>query len=111
MNTHNPQATTSSRIDYILPDARLILFSLKPSPSRAVYFPEYQNINRMYETWAQRDEEHIFYVPIWDRILAGGTSYFKADNVHLNPRGYRILHDALYPVLEKSWVDPARRSE
>jgi len=83
-----------------LPESKLVLLSLKPSPARANYRPFYLAVNELYHEYSLSHKQ-VVYVDIWTGIDQGDTAgYFLPDALHLNPKGYQYVIGLLTPVLD-----------
>ncbi len=81
-----------------LPNTKLILMSVKPSPSRSGSFNYYKTINKFINEKA--DNKQIFFVDIWsDMYEKNAEQYFQSDMLHLNRKGYELLIKKLKPLL------------
>lgn len=49
------------------------------------------------------DGRNVFYVDVYDRFLKDGklSKSLSADRIHPTTKGYRIIREALEPVLER----------
>jgi lysophospholipase L1-like esterase len=74
------------------PAIKIYYISLKPSPLR------WSMQNRMIDANARikkfcKKEKHIYFINIWSKMLENSkpiSSIFKADSLHMNPKGYEI---------------------
>ncbi len=82
-----------------LPDVKLVLMSVKPSPSRSSSFNYYKTINSFIKEKA--DNKQIFFVDIWSAMYGNNAEqYFQSDMLHLNRKGYELLIGKLKPLLQ-----------
>lgn len=82
-----------------LPDIKLVLMSVKPSPSRSSNFNYYKTINKFIEEKA--DNKQIFFIDIWSAMYENNAEqYFQSDMLHLNRKGYELIIGKLKPLLQ-----------
>jgi len=96
---------TITRLIHIhFPEAGIILVSIKPSPSRAQFFPKYTQANQMMKAYAEKTA-YIDFVDIWSAMLKAdgmpNEDLFLHDMLHMNEKGYRLWTDALKVHLQK----------
>jgi lysophospholipase L1-like esterase len=93
----------ASLIRIKLPKSRLIVVSLKPSPSRWEYAPKFKELNQLLKSETEKNKRFLF-VDVWSPMLdANGEplkNIFLDDNLHLNSDGYKIWHETLLSPLE-----------
>ncbi len=86
-----------------LPKSRLIVISLKPSPSRWEFAPKFKELNALLKSETEKDKRTL-YVDVWSPMLdADGEplkNIFVKDNLHLNADGYRIWRERLLPPIK-----------
>ena len=91
-----------ARIRSGLPDALIIVLSLKASPARLDKYPEMQKANTLLSGFAQK-QPHMKFVDVGSPILDsdGHTrrDLFMDDGLHLNAEGYKIWTSILKPLL------------
>ena len=81
-----------------LPNVKLVLVSVKPSPSREEKFNYYKTINSFIK--GQADNKQIFFIDIWSAMYEkNAEQYFQSDMLHLNRKGYELLIEKLKPLL------------
>lgn len=89
-----------------LPKARLIVISLKPSPSRWEYAPKFKQLNLLLKSETGKDKRLLF-VDVWSPMLdANGEplkNIFFGDDLHLNADGYKIWRETLLPAINKGF--------
>jgi lysophospholipase L1-like esterase len=94
--------TMCRMINIYFPNAKILLVSVKPSPSRTVTFPKYIAANTMMKNYADRFA-HIDFADTWTPMLKqDGTpdaSYFGSDMLHMNASGYVLWKSILEPLL------------
>lgn len=92
-------------INIYYPNAKILLVSIKPSPSRTATFPKYIEANRLMKAYADK-YAHIDYADTWTPMLKqDGTpeaAYFGSDMLHMNASGYVLWKTILEPFLLKS---------
>lgn len=101
-------------INVYYPNARILLVSVKPSPSRTATFPKYEAANALMKSYADK-YAHIDYADTWTPMLktdgTPDTSYFLSDRLHMNASGYAIWKTVLEPFLLKETTDPGGGGE
>lgn len=86
-----------------LPTAEIYFMSIKPSPSRAMYFTEVYKANELVKAYlANKPKSH--YIDLVDVIYKPGTtapdsSLFENDYLHLNSKGYDKWQKVLQPYV------------
>jgi len=87
-----------------LPKAQIYFMSIKPSPSRARYFNEMINANKLIRAYlAGKPKSHfvdVSSVIYKDNTSIPDSSLFKADYLHLNSRGYDRWQRVLKPYVK-----------
>lgn len=87
-----------------LPRAQIYFLSIKPSPSRARYFNEMINANKLIEAYlAGKPKSHFVDVSsvIYKQNLAvPDSALFKPDYLHLNSKGYDRWQQVLKPYVK-----------
>lgn len=87
-----------------LPKAQIYFMSIKPSPSRARYFNEMINANKLIKAYlAGKPRSHfvdVSSVIYKDNTSTPDSSLFKADYLHLNSRGYDRWQRVLKPYVK-----------
>lgn len=93
-----------ARIHAELPDARIYLLSVKPSVARDATWPAAIEVNNRYQEVAAADPL-IHYIDVATPFMkADGkvmTDIFRADDLHLNDKGYVIWAAAIKEELMK----------
>ena len=101
--------TMTRMINIYFPNAKILLVSIKPSPSRASIFPTYLQANALMKSYADK-YDNIEYADTWTPMLnANGnpdTSLFGPDMLHMNTSGYAIWKSVLKPFLVTSTSGP-----
>jgi lysophospholipase L1-like esterase len=87
-----------------LPKTRLIVVSVKPSPSRWNYVAQFTELNRLMKAETERDK-HLFFADVWTPMLDENgdpkKEIFLGDRLHMNPEGYKISRETLYQPIRK----------
>ena len=78
-----------------LPNAALIVLSVKYSPVRLDKKEYYEKINKYYA--GQKD---VIYVDFTSDMLPANNSYFREDGLHLNETGYQLIKSELIPIFD-----------
>lgn len=85
-----------------LPDARVYVISIKPSPGRWHLWPKMARTNALLRE-ACAGDKRLAYVDVASKMLdAHGRcreELFRADHIHMNAKGYRVWGETLRPVL------------
>ncbi|MBB5395815.1 GDSL-type esterase/lipase family protein [Mucilaginibacter sp. AK015] len=87
-----------------LPHAEIYFMAIKPSPSRAKYFPEVKIANALVRSFL-KNKKKGHYVDIASVILNPAThqpdtSLFESDMLHLNSKGYDKWQAVLQPLVK-----------
>lgn len=87
-----------------LPKAQIYFMSIKPSPSRAKYFGEMINANKLISVYlATKPKSHFIDVSsviYKENSSTPDSSLFKADYLHLNSKGYDRWQQVLEPYVK-----------
>jgi len=98
----NDFKTLIDRIHLKLPKTKIIIISLKPSPSRWAKAEEFKNVNKLLKEYLLKTKFGIF-VNVFDDMLKNNgqprTELFKPDNLHMNNMGYDIWEKKLKGLL------------
>lgn len=101
-------------INVYYPNARILLVSVKPSPSRTATFPKYEAANALMKSYADK-YAHIDYADTWTPMLktdgTPDTSYFLSDMLHMNASGYAVWKNVIEPFLLKDNSTPGGGEE
>ena len=85
-----------------IPQAEIIFLSIKPSLARIRYWKKMHAANGMLEELAAANDQ-VRFIDISSGMLdpegRPRKDIFVEDGLHLNAKGYRILSDALKPVV------------
>ena len=94
--------TMTRLINIYYPNAKILLVSIKPSPSRTSAFTKFQASNVLMKNYADKFD-YIDYVDTWTPMLKqDGTpneSLFGSDMLHMNASGYALWKSILEPLL------------
>ena len=86
------------------PAVPFVFVSIKPSPSRIHLIDKVKDANQILQAYL-KSKPNTRFVNVFDAMLnTDGTpdeTLFKADRLHLNPKGYAIWKQKLSPVLLK----------
>jgi hypothetical protein len=87
-----------------LPDATIYFMSIKPSPSRAKFFPEVEIANKLVKNYLSNKPNSTF-IDVSTVILKKNTtvsdsSLFESDLLHLNNKGYDKWQAVLEPYVK-----------
>lgn len=89
-------------INIYYPNAKILLVSIKPSPSRTGAFSKYQASNVLMKNYADKFD-YIDYVDTWTPMLKQdgnpNETLFGSDMLHMNASGYALLKSILEPLL------------
>lgn len=90
------------KIEDDLPDCRVYLLAVKPSPKRWDFWPKMAQVNEMLAELAE-DNETVTYIDIATPMLdvdgKPRADLFIKDNLHLNRKGYELWRDTIRPIL------------
>jgi len=85
-----------------LPDTRIYVLAVKPSPARWELWPTMQETNRLLAE-ACREDERLRFIDVATPLLgedgAPRPGLFVDDRLHLNRQGYELWRDRIRPVL------------
>ncbi|MEX1047987.1 MAG: GDSL-type esterase/lipase family protein [Akkermansiaceae bacterium] len=91
-----------------LPTTRVIIVSIKPSPSRANKIPQIRELNDILAKWAV-DEDWLRFVDCSSGLVGEDQvpelRYFEDDLIHLNASGYTVWKSALEPAVREEWAE------
>ncbi|MDX9749439.1 MAG: GDSL-type esterase/lipase family protein [Paludibacter sp.] len=101
--------TMCRMINIYYPNARILLVSIKPSPSRTSSFSKYRTANTLMQEYAAK-YAHIDFADTWTPMLKTDgnpeTSYFLSDMLHMNASGYAVWKNVLTPYILKTPTNP-----
>jgi lysophospholipase L1-like esterase len=90
------------RIHNELPEARILVLSIKPSIARQKFWPKMKETNALIAKLADEDSR-LDYIDIATPMLAGAelpsADFFLDDGLHLNAKGYALWNKAVSPSL------------
>jgi len=85
-----------------LPETRIYVMSIKPSPSRWSLWPKSVETNSLIKA-ACVGNKQLTYVSIVEPMMASDgkvrTDIFRFDRLHMNAAGYGLWRDVLKPIL------------
>ncbi len=93
-----------------LPDTRIFVLSVKPSPARWDVWPQMQETNELLEDICGQDERLIFIdvaTPMLGEDGEPREELYLSDMLHMNEEGYRVWTEAVRPVLGRYIAVPA----
>jgi lysophospholipase L1-like esterase len=92
-------------VEYVskeLPESRIVYLSIKPSPSRAKFWPKVEETNSLIEKFVKSNPQ-LTYVDIATPMLGNDgkprPNLFLDDELHMNDSGYKIWTEILRPRL------------
>lgn len=87
-----------------LPKTKLFFISMKPSPSRAQYWPKLKMANEMIKAYI-KPIPNVYYVDITTKMFTKNgminDKLFKKDMLHMKTEGYQLWISVLKPILVK----------
>ncbi len=91
-----------------VPEARLIVMAIRPSPARVSIREVEAAMNLRFKKAAEADRRITYVSGSWDRFLEDAgkpePKLFIADGLHMSDAGYAIWRELLTPLLEKPAV-------
>jgi len=94
--------TFVAKVHLRLPETRIYIISIKPSPARRVFWPEMSRANALLAEECAGDNR-LCYISIVEGMLRPDgrprEDIFLDDRLHMNAKGYEIWRDAVRPVL------------
>ena len=94
--------TFVSAIHKKLPDARIYVLSIKPSPSRWSLWPKSIEANTLLRAACAADKRLTYVSIVEPMMLPDGTmkeNIFKTDRLHMTAAGYALWREVLRPIL------------
>ena len=92
-----------------LPAARLVMISVKPSPSRWRLQPKMTEVNVIQKAYADANASWVTYLDTVPLMLGENgeprPELYRPDRLHMTDAGYARWNDALRPVLDKLMKD------
>ncbi len=86
-----------------VPEAKLIVIPVRPTPARASIRAEEADLNRRFQAAAEKDKRIIYVAAAWDRYLDDKgdpiPELFVEDGLHMSDAGYAIWKELLTPLL------------
>lgn len=86
-----------------LPEARLIVISIKPSIARWEHAEQMRKANSEIAATCDIDKERLRFVSIWREMIGEDErpreDLFLDDGLHLNDQGYKLWADAIKPYI------------
>ena len=87
-----------ARVHGELPDTRIAFVSIAGNPARKALIPQFADVNRAIAAIAAADPR-VDYIDVDSRMLAPGGALrpeiFVEDQLHMNPKGYRIWREVI----------------
>lgn len=100
----NDYRTFRDTIQAALPDTRIVVIAVKPSPSRWKFREQAQETNRLLRAEIEAGKNQTF-VDVWPAMLGEDgqprPDLFLKDNLHMNETGYKIWNELIEPHLTK----------
>lgn len=94
--------TFRDKIHAALPDTKIVVIAIKPSPSRWKYREQAQDTNRLLRAETEAGKNQAF-VDIWPAMLNTDgqprPELFLKDNLHMNEQGYKVWNELVEPHL------------
>jgi lysophospholipase L1-like esterase len=88
-----------------VPEAKLIIMAVRPSPARESIRAIEADMNARFKKAAEADKRITYVAGSWDRFLDKGgkpiPELFVADGLHMSAAGYAIWKGLLTPLLPK----------
>jgi len=95
--------TLFTKIRKSLPKTSIVFISMKPSPSRRKYLPITMEANKLIKDYLakqSRAEYLDIYTPMLDANGQIRGELFRADSLHMTPKGYEVWTKELKPLLK-----------
>lgn len=93
-----------------VPEARLIVMAIRPSPARVSIREVEAAMNLRFQKAAEADKRITYVAGSWDRFLEDAgkpqPELFIKDGLHMSDAGYAIWKELLTPLLEKPAGSP-----
>ncbi|WP_347158666.1 GDSL-type esterase/lipase family protein [Pontibacter chitinilyticus] len=87
-----------------MPEVPILFISIKPSPSRAQYWPIVQEANKLIKAYLAQQPRAKFVDVYAPMLLKNGKAIpeiFTQDSLHMNDKGYLIWKKQIQPYLVK----------
>lgn len=94
----------TGRISAALPQTRLYVLAIKPSPARWIYRDEFDRFNRLTQDWCEKGSVATWLDLNGELFGENGLPmfrYYLPDLVHLNPAGYAVWAQPLKAALNE----------
>ncbi len=102
-------ASILARISARLPNARVYVIALKPSPLRWPLWTQALQVNQLLSNLCASDARYV-YVDIVPVLLGSNgqprPDYYQSDQLHLNAAGYQAWSSVIRPVLHGQQLQP-----
>ncbi|MGV3561287.1 SGNH/GDSL hydrolase family protein [Larkinella arboricola] len=95
--------TLFTKIRKSLPKTPIVFISMKPSPSRRKYLPITIEANKLIKDYLAKQSRADYldiYTPMLDATGQIRGELFRADSLHMNPKGYEVWTEKLKPLLK-----------
>lgn len=93
-----------ARLERELPECRMFVLAIKPSPSRENLWGLARETNARLAEWS-KSESNVTFVdvatPMLDDHGKPRSELFLRDRLHMNREGYKLWHDTIEPYLTK----------
>lgn len=100
---HDRFVTLFTKIRKSLPKTPIVFISMKPSPSRRKFLPITIEANRLIKEYLAKQSRAKYldiYTPMLDANGQIKGELFRADSLHMSPKGYAIWTEKLKPLLK-----------
>jgi lysophospholipase L1-like esterase len=98
-------AAFAAAVHKALPQTRIYVLSIKPSPSRAALWAKAVEANRLLQAACAADAARLTYVSTVEAMMSADgklrEDLFKPDRLHMTAAGYALWREVLRPVLMK----------
>ena len=92
-----------------LPEDRIAIISIKPSPARRNHLNQIEEANRLIRHFTST-QPNLTYLDVYNRMLsaqgASSESLFLDDGLHMNRAGYDVWRDVVTPYLSAVFKGP-----
>lgn len=95
--------TLFTKIRKSLPQTPIVFISMKPSPSRRNYLPITIEANQLIKRYLEKQSRAEYldvYTPMLDASGRIRGELFRADSLHMTPKGYEVWTEKLKPLLK-----------
>lgn len=100
---HDRFVTLFTKIRKALPKTPIVFISMKPSPSRRKFLPVTTEANALIKKYIAEQSRAQYldiYTPMLDASGQIRGELFRADSLHMSPKGYEIWTEKLKPLLK-----------